>query len=146
MKTILVGCTVLCFMCFNGCDKKTDAAKYDGHDHGKHDGHSHDETKKKTLGSVKIGGYEVTVGQEAPVVAGTESSFHVKISGGKVKAVSTWIGTHDGNGSAKLKAEPEGDDFHAHPKAPNPVPVGSALWIELETKDATKLVGSIVYQ
>ena len=174
MKSILVGCIVCSFMLFTGCDKKptstsggsSDAAKKDGHsdadghdhdrhathgkddghDHSAHDGHGHNESKKKSLGSVKLGAYEVAVVQEAPVAAGKEGSFHVNVKGGRVNAVRTWIGTQDASGLVKAKAETEGADFHAHPTAPNPLPNGSMLWIELEAKDGTKLVGSMAYQ
>lgn len=174
MKSILVGYIVLSIVLFAGCDNKpsstggksSDAAKKDGHsdadghdhskdaahgkddghDHSEHDGHGHDESKGESLGSIKIGAFKVTVAQEASVMAGKEGSFHVKVKGGKVNAVSTWIGTQDGNGSVKAKAETEGADFHAHPKAPDSLPNGSMLWIELEAEDGAKLVGSIAYQ
>lgn len=174
MKSILVGYTVLSLMVFAGCDNKpssaggksADAAKKDGHsdadghdhskdaahgkddghDHSEHDAHGHDESKGESLGSIKIGAFKVTVAQEATVTAGKEGSFHVKIIGGNVKTVSTWIGTQDGKGSVKAKAEKEGADFHAHPQAPASMPSGSMLWIELEADDGTKLVGSIAYR
>lgn len=166
MKAILVGCTALSFMGLSGCDNKPAASKKDGHsdtdghDHGKqanhtkddghdhsaHDGHGHNESEKKALGTMKIGAFKVTVAQEAPVTAGKAGSFHMKVTGGRVNAVRTWIGTQDASGSVKFKAEVEGADFHAHPKAPNPLPNGSLLWIELEAEDGTKLVGSTGYQ
>lgn len=116
-------------------------SKDDGHDHGAEghhegDGHDHGSAgKARDMGSVKIGSNEVQVVDEGGgVVAGKAGSFHIKIKGGPVKAVRTWVGTESGKESVKSKAEKEGADFHAMPEAPKPLPQGSALWIELETE------------
>ncbi|MEK7710956.1 MAG: hypothetical protein AAB341_03585 [Planctomycetota bacterium] len=133
------------------------SAKHDDHDdhadhkhgegaHGADAEHAHhDPGKQKCLGTVKIGVFDVKVIQETPVAAGKEGSFHIELSGGRVKAVRTWIGAGDAKGSVKAKAEKEGDAFHAHPETPDPLPAGSALWIELDTETGETLKGSIKF-
>jgi hypothetical protein len=57
----------------------------------------------------------------------------VVITGGKPKAVRFWVGTDDGKGSVKAKAEEETtDNWHTHAKLPDLLPAGSKFWVEVE--------------
>ncbi|MEY4103301.1 MAG: hypothetical protein RLZZ116_347 [Planctomycetota bacterium] len=138
----------------------TGAAKSDGHDHKDGDGHDHKAGEKhdhkdgddhdhkdghghgpKTeLGSQSAGGMTIVAAREGGVEAGKEATFDITVTGGagKPAAVRAWVGTQDGKGSVKGKAEAEGDGWHAHAEVPSPLPAGSKLWVEVETAKGEK--------
>lgn len=148
------------------CEKKSEspakpAAKGDGHDHKEGDGHDHKAAgghdhkdgddhdhkdghghgPKTELGSQSAGGMTITAAREGEVAAGAEATFDIGVTGGaKPAAVRVWVGTQDGKGSIKGKAEAEGDGWHAHAEVPKPLPAGSKLWVEVETAKGEKHV------
>ena len=107
------------------------------------DDHSKDEAHE--LGRFTLGGWTVVAVQEGKVEAGKEAHFDVDLSGStdKPAAVRVWIGTQDGKGSMKSKADGDGKEFHAHADAPSPLSADAKLWIEIETSKGEKLVGSV---
>jgi len=120
----------------------------DGHDHGKpaagkpagdHDDHGHG--PGGALGTVTIGAWSVTVSGE--VKAGSEAHLDIKLSGSTAKpaAVRVWVGTQDGKGAMKQKAEGDGLEFHSHADVPNPIPTSAKLWIEIDDGKGGKAVG-----
>jgi hypothetical protein len=84
----------------------------------------------------------IVAAREGDVTAGGEATFDISVSGvvGKPSAVRVWVGSQDGKGSIKAKAEAESDGWHAHAEVPKPLPVGSKLWVEVETATGEKHV------
>ncbi len=123
-------------------DHDHDHAGEHDHDHrapGKSgsDGHSHGAAKP--LGDQTAGGFTVSATQEGTVAAGSEASVSLKFTGGtgKVTAVRVWIGSEDGKGALKAKADLEGDAWHAHAEAPLAL-YGARLFVEFETDGGAK--------
>ncbi len=112
----------------------------DGDDHDHKDGHGHG--PKTELGSQSAGGMTIVAAREGGVTPGGEATFDISVSGGagKPAAVRVWIGTQDGKGSIKGKAEAEDDSWHAHAEVPKPLSAGSQLWVEVETAKGEKHV------
>lgn len=95
-------------------------------------GHVHAE--HTPLGSVDVAGFHLDVVRVAPVVPGQLADFDLDF-GKQVRpeTVRCWIGIESGVGSRKERFAKEGETvMHGHPEAPNPLPEGSALWIEIE--------------
>ncbi|MBX3392759.1 MAG: hypothetical protein KF787_08935 [Phycisphaeraceae bacterium] len=122
----------------------------DGHDHAKpaagagkaggdHGDHGHGEGD--ALGTVTIGAWTVNVSGE--VKAGSEAHLDIKLSGSAARpaAVRVWIGTQDGRGAMKQKADGDGKEYHAHTDVPNPIPADAKLWIEIDDGKGGKTVG-----
>lgn len=109
-----------------------------GHDHGEH-GHG----EGGPLGTVTIGAWSVNVSGE--VKAGREAHLDIELSGNSARpaAVRVWIGSQDGRGAMKQKADGDGKDFHAHTDVPNPIPANAKLWIEIEDAKGLKTLGSV---
>jgi len=114
------------------------------HDHD-HDDHGHGHGEEVQLGSVTIAGFNVKVVQQGKVEAGKDAAFAFEVSGGvgKPAAVRAWIGSQDAAGSVKAKADAEEHGFHVHVEAPQPLPSGSQLWIEVEDAKGVKTLGSV---
>ncbi len=126
----------------------------DGHDHKSGDGHDHKDGDdhdhkhghghgpKTELGTQSAGGMTIAAAREGDVTPGGEATFDITVSGGtgKPAAVRVWVGSQDGKGSIKGKAEAEGDGWHAHAEVPKPLPAGSKLWVEVETAKGEKHV------
>jgi hypothetical protein len=117
---------------------KKDADSHDGHDHG--DGH--DDGPTTELGEQKAGGFNVKASRDGAITPGKDAAIDVWVTGGtaKVAAVRFWIGTQDGKGSVKAKAEIEKDNWHTHAEIPSPLPTGSKLWVEVEDDKGVKSV------
>lgn len=113
-----------------------------GHDHGDH---SHAEVR--SLGSVRIGSYEVEALQEGKVEPGKEATFELRLKNASAEpdAIRVWIGIESGRGSAKGKAHKHGEKIEVHCDVPNPIPAESRFWIELETA-GEKLKGAVDYK
>ena len=85
------------------------------------------------IGETTQAGMKLVATQDAPVKPGGDGAFDVVITGGKPKAVRFWVGTEDGKGSVKAKAEEETpDNWHTHAEVPDPLPPGSKFWVEVE--------------
>jgi hypothetical protein len=95
------------------------------------------------LGETDVGKFHVKATRDqGNIVAGKDAPIDVTVtpaagSDSKVKGVRFWIGTEDGKGSVKARAEIEDptdpNRWHTHAEIPNPIPTGSMLWIEIET-------------
>lgn len=127
-----------------------DVVKGDGgteakpHDHSEKDNHGdHGHGEGGSLGTTTIGPWTVSVSGE--VKAGSEAHLDIKLSGSTVRpaAVRVWIGTKDGKGAMKQKADTAGGgtEYHAHAEVPKRIPAGAQLWVEIDDGKGTKSVG-----
>lgn len=108
------------------------------HDHAEHnDGHAHGATTQ--LGEQESGGFKIKASRDGDLKAGGDAPIDVWVTGGaKIAAVRFWIGTEDGKGSIKAKAELESDNWHTHAEVPDPLPAGAKLWVEVEAEGGAK--------
>ena len=116
------------------------AAKGDGHDHD----HAHGDAK--SLGEATIGAYSVKVVSEEAIKPGAEAHVNITLSGStdKPAAVRMWVGSEDGKGAMKSKADLEtGTTYHGHVDVPSPIPAAARLWIEIEDAKGAKATGSV---
>lgn len=103
------------------------------------------------LGSATIGPFDVLATRDVgQIVAGKDAPIDVTVtpaagSTAKATAVRFWIGTEDGKGSVKAKADIENpnepDRWHTHAEIPSPLPAESRLWVEIEDDQGGKSVG-----
>ncbi len=137
----------------SGDDHDHDHADHDhadhDHDHGDHAGHDHDDHdhmmvadhEMRMLGEQTVDGMTVKASRDdVEFSAGGEAPIDVWVDGGDGKAVGVtavrfWIGTEDGRGSVKAKAEIEGDHWHTHAEIPSTLPDGARLWVQIERGD-----------
>lgn len=164
MVKVLMASLVFCLAMMLGCEKKGEQAKNTpapaaqkdehGHEAGSHEGeqpgaeaggHEHHAGEKHDLGATKVGEFEVSAAYSGTLTPGKAVDVDLALKGerGKVAAIRAWIGTEDAKGSIKAKAAPEGEGYHAEVEAPEPMPAGAALWIEIETSQAQKLLGTL---
>lgn len=138
---------------------------HDHKDHG-HKDHKHkdettkkDETSKKDhkdddhgkaadLGKADVDGTSVAVTQYGHVHAGEEAVVDVTVSGGdhKPSAVRVWVGVESAQGSIKSLLSIENGKYHGHCDAPDPLPAGSKIWVELEAEDGHKHAASFDFK
>jgi hypothetical protein len=124
----------------------TSTPKPDDHGHAQHGG------AVIELGAATMGAFGVKATRdEGQIVAGKDAAIDATITAAagapaKVAAVRFWIGTQDGKGSVKARAEIEDpkdpDRWHTHAEVPNPLPEGSKLWVEIETDKGETVSGS----
>jgi hypothetical protein len=105
------------------------------HDHAMAEPSDVHEGEKHELGTQQAGVYTVKATQTGEIKPGVEVVFEIVVSGGTTKptAVRAWVGSEDGQGSAKSKAEAGDKDYHAHIELPASIPANSKLWVELDT-------------
>jgi hypothetical protein len=116
-----------------------DHAAGDEHDHAGDTGHGHEEGEPHDLGAATIGGFEVQVTRHGDIAAGAETAINISVAGeAQPAAIRVWIGTEDARGSLKARAEAEGDHYHAHIEAPDPLPEGAAVWVEVESAEGAR--------
>ncbi|MCL4743307.1 MAG: hypothetical protein KJZ54_14015 [Phycisphaerales bacterium] len=127
-----------------------------GHDHGPGGEHAAPTAGHGgpviALGEQTIGTFDVKATRdEGQIVAGKDAPIDVTVtpvagSTPTAAAVRFWIGTEDGKGSVKAKADIENpaepNRWHTHAEIPNPLPEGSKLWVEIETDSGEVVVGS----
>ncbi|MDZ4829328.1 MAG: hypothetical protein SGJ09_03900, partial [Phycisphaerae bacterium] len=121
------------------------------HDHAG-DGTHHDGGTAIALGTSTIGTFSaVATRDEGTLAAGKDAAIDVTVTApagvtAKVAGVRFWIGTEDGKGSVKAKAEVEDPKeptrWHAHAEIPSPIPSGSMLWVEIENDKGETVKGS----
>jgi hypothetical protein len=125
-----------------GCEKKSEPAKPATGTSGpaKPDDHDHGSTTQ--LGEQTAGGLTVKASRDGAVTPGKDAPIDVWVTGGtsEVASVRFWVGTEDGKGSVKAKAEIEKDNWHTHAEIPSPLPTGSKLWVEIESDKGEKTV------
>ncbi len=156
---------VLSLAMMAGCDQKQKegatppAAKVDehGHDPAVHAGESKDSHEgdqhgteahageRHDLGATKVGDFEVSASYSGTITPGKEIDVDLSLKGDRSKAaaIRAWLGAKDAKGSIKAKAAPEGEGYHAEVEAPEPLPEGAAVWVEIETNQGQTLVGSL---
>ena len=116
-----------------GASAKAEGAKGDKAKDGGDDDHGRLPIGEKTIGDLKL-----VATMDKPIKPGDkDAAFDLTITGGKPKRVTFWVGTEEGEESAKAKAEiedPEGapDNWHTHAELPQPLPAGSKFWTEVE--------------
>ena len=145
-----------------GCDKPatpvvvapTPAPAVDpnaGHDHAAdpHAAGGHGDGAVIALGTFKLGTFEVTVTRDVgAITAGGEAAIDATLAGqtANVSAVRFWIGTSDGKGSVKAKAEIEDptqpNRWHTHAEVPTPLATNAQVWVEIEVKSGEKLAAA----
>lgn len=111
--------------------KANGAAPAEGEDHH---GAAH------ALGTVKCGTYDLAVTQFGELAAGKELAVEAATAGGTeiTVTVRAWIGTADAKGSRKGRLAAEGPGkLHGHLEAPDPIPEGAQLWVEVDGSDGT---------
>ena len=111
-------------------------------------GPDHPHGERTALGEVKIGEHTLSVFQLEKIEAGKEGDFDLDFPAGKSLpgTVRGWIGVESAVGSLKVRFAKETESrMHGHPEAPNPIPAGSMLWIEIEGAGGTNKV-SVAYQ
>ncbi|HIO53252.1 MAG TPA: hypothetical protein EYN32_06385 [Phycisphaerales bacterium] len=67
----------------------------------------------------------------------------LQTAGGHASAIRLWVGDESGVGSIKTKTHSHGAASHAHVQAPAKLPVGSAVWVEVQTPSGEKESGKI---
>lgn len=89
---------------------------------------------------------EIVAGKDAPIDVTVTTSAGAAPGTGTAVGVRFWIGTEDGRGSVKARAEiedpAEPNRWHTHAEVPNPIPAGSKLWIEIDTESGEIVKGS----
>jgi hypothetical protein len=155
---VLSACFVACTLALTGCESKAPepvkapnannvppAPAHDDHD-------DHHGGPVIDLGTGTIGAFSVKATRDqGQIVAGKDAPVDTTVtpaSGGTAKAVAVrfWIGTEDGKGSVKAKADiedpKEPNRWHTHAEIPNPLPAGSKLWVEIEDDKGAIVTGS----
>jgi len=129
-----------------------------GHDHAPDGSHAAPKPSAPGHGGAVIALGEQTIGSfaakatrdQGEIIAGKDAPIDVTITpaaGSQLKATAVrfWIGTQDGKGSVKAKAEIEDpkdpNRWHVHAEIPNPMPAASKLWVEIEDDKGGKVVG-----
>lgn len=164
MVKILTASLALWMAMMLGCDKKPDQVKsgsspaaqkdehgkeagsHEGHDHAAEGGgHEHHAGEKHDLGATKVGEFEVSASYSGTISPGKELDIDLAFKGERAKlaAIRAWIGLEDAKGSIKAKATPEGEGYHAEVEVPEPLLDGAAVWVEIETNQGQKLLGSL---
>jgi hypothetical protein len=110
-----------------------------GHDHAEHADAEHGHGVQ--LGEQQVGGWTIRAVRNGDIAPGKDAAMDVWVAGAstKVDAVRIWIGTQDGKGSTKARAEWDKDRWHTHVEVPKPLPDASKLWVEVETSEGKSL-------
>lgn len=97
---------------------------------------AHVHAEHTPLGTVEVAGFRIDVVRVAPVEPGKLADFDLDFGKAtRPDTVRCWIGVESGQGSRKERFAREGETvMHGHPEAPDPLPEGSRLWIEIEVQ------------
>ncbi|MFG0243561.1 MAG: hypothetical protein ACF8R9_12315 [Phycisphaerales bacterium JB054] len=136
-----------------------DHASDDGHDHAtedSHDGHDHaaaealddDHDTMVSLGTATIGTHQVSAQQGHGAAApGKELHLALTLTGDQSGSaiVRAWIGSEDRLASIVGKGEFDSAKgvYDIHAEAPTPLSPDAKWWVEIETEDGTKSLGSL---
>lgn len=160
MKTRIIASTLIAAAClsFGGCEQKPKSPPVTSPGTGAPKATDHKDAAAGhggaviQLGTSTIGPFDVKATRdEGQIVAGKDAPIDVTVTptaGSTVKATAVrfWIGSQDGKGSAKAKADIENpaepNRWHTHAEIPNPMPAGSKLWVEIEDDKGTTHTGS----
>lgn len=109
-------------------------------DGGQPGGGDHGANGVVQMGEQTIAGHQVKAARDGAGPLGADAPVDIWVDGGTGGMASCrfWIGTEDGKGSVKAKADVEVDHWHTHAEVPQPLPAGSKLWVELETAKGEK--------
>lgn len=164
MRTLILTSLLTFAIALAGCDRKTESGKSaagGSYAASKPDDHAHKPGEKRDdhqvkpekpaghggaiieLGSTTVDGMSVKATRlKGEIKPGGDAPVDVWIDGGlgNATAVRFWIGTEDAKGSVKAKAEVEDGKWHTHTNVPDPLPAGSKLWVEVESKEGKKSV------
>ena len=162
LSLVILSLASLASLAVLGCDKPPTPAvvaptpapaadPHAGHDHAAdpHAAGGHGDGAVIALGTFKLGTFEVTVTRDVgAITAGGEAAIDATLAGqtANVSAVRFWIGTSDGKGSVKAKAEIEDptqpNRWHTHAEVPTPLPTNAQVWVEIEVKSGEKLAAA----
>jgi len=87
-----------------------------------------------------LGPYKVRAIYTGDLSAG---HFNFYVTGGKAKAVRSWVGDESATGVMVTKANLEDDHYCAHVEMPATIPDSAMLWYEIESEDGTTEKASI---
>lgn len=106
-------------------------------------GHGH-EGKREDLGTTAAGELKLTATQIGAVESGKEAIFEIALPNDakQPKAVRVWIGTESGDGSAKAKAQNDGEDWEVHVEAPKELGAVPLLWVEVQPEAGSRTKAS----
>ncbi len=96
--------------------------------------------------AIEIGVWKVAVTIPQPAVIGKALDVDLLLTPATTapKAVRLWVGKGDARGSTKVKAEAEAAGAYCvGVEIPDPLPVGSQVWIALEAADGTVSKGAV---
>lgn len=146
MRNGLMQMTVAASLALCGCGKEAgtkETRKPQEPAGGAHE-HGHDDAARRDLGSAMIGPFEVEVAVYGTLTPGEESDVDIHAAAAEVRptAIRAWIGSEDGRGSLRARAEQESDHYHAHVEAPDPIADDARLWIEIEWAADQRATGS----
>ena len=130
-----------------------DHADHADHDHAEdgHDDHDHAEDgheepgSERELGDVTIAGTSFSVKMGGELAPSAVMHLHIERNEGpEPAAIRVWIGDESAVGSLKGKASGGGEGaYHADAEAPAELSPDAALWIEVESVDGERSVGSL---
>lgn len=95
----------------------------------------HPHGERQALGQAVLGAHTLAVFQEGALVPGQEGHLDLDVAAGQAlpEVVRGWIGVESGQGSRKARFEKESaTSLHGHVEVPDPLPAGSALWLEID--------------
>lgn len=122
------------------------ADEHAGHNHAAEGAHAHG--KAEAVGTVDINVYKVAVSASGAIAAGKEWHVELRLNPDQSapKSIRVWVGTENGRGSVKAKAEAEKGakgEYSAHVELPKPIPADSKLWISIEPDNGQTAKGSV---
>ncbi|GIW74933.1 MAG: hypothetical protein KatS3mg103_1455 [Phycisphaerales bacterium] len=113
----------------DGHDHDHDHQAGDDHDHD----HDHDHGPARPLGTVAVLGTTLEVVAQGQAQPGAVVHLDIRRADGpEPAAVRVWIGDRSATGAIKRRAVGGSGAYHADVTTPDPLPEGSALWIEVQ--------------